>query len=352
MLKLKHKFFNVAVICSTLVLSGCAMSGSTQSGATGAKSAATGSAGGANAQNVNSSLERCMAPLGTLAIHEDKEDSWYQVLTKDMRLPSTIPVLKLLVQQTNCFVVVERGKGMDDMMRERQLMQSGELRGNSKFHKGQMVAADYTMIPSITFSQQDTGSVGAIAGALFGNVAGSVVGGIKTSDASTMLTLVDNRSSVQLAAAEGSARTTDWGFAGGLLGSGGGAGVSAYTKTPQGKTIVAAFVDSMNGLIRSVKTYTGQEVSGGLGAGGQLGVQGGGDAYGLEGVMTQRVWNASAKVFEYEIINKERTQKWNFTSSQKIPYKDDLIRFNLKNGQPDVRSFIKLETQYRQKYWK
>lgn len=351
MFNLKRTIMTTSLIVSAMIMSGCAMSGSTQSGASSAKTAATGSAGGANAQNVNNGLERCVAPLGTVSIHEDKTDTWYQVLTRDLRLPSTVPVLRLLIQQTNCFVIVERGKGMDDLMRERQLMQSGELRGNSSFHKGQMVAADYTIIPSITFSKQGTGGVGAIAGALFGSVAGSVAGSIKTSDASTMLTLIDNRSSVQLAAAEGSARTTDWGIAGGLLGSGGGAGVGAYTKTPEGKTLVSAFMDSLNGLVRSVKTYKAQEVSGGLGAGGQLGVQGGGNAYGLEGVMTKRVWNASANVYEYEIINKARTQKWHFSSRQKIPYRDDLIRFNLVNGQPDIKSFIKLETRYKQKYW-
>ncbi|WP_321468133.1 CsgG/HfaB family protein [Halarcobacter sp.] len=337
-------------ILTTGAFTGC-VSGMTQSGAADAKTAGTGSAGGANSQGANKGLERCVAPIGTVSFHEDRNDTWYQYLTRDLRLPSTIPVLRLLTQQSNCFVIVERGKGMNDLMRERQLMQSGELRGNSKFHKGQMVAADYTIIPSITFSEQGTGGLGAIAGGLFGSVAGAVAGGFKTSDASTMLTLIDNRSSVQLAAAEGSARTTDWNILGGLFGGRGGGGLGAYTKTPEGKTIVSAFMDSMNGLIRSVKAYKAQEVSGGLGAGGNLGVQGGNTQYGLEGVLTKRVYNSSRQEFDYEIINKERTQKWTFSSRKKILYKNDLIRFNLINGTPEVSSFIKLESRYKQKYW-
>ena len=337
-------------LLTTGALTGC-VSGMTNMGSADAKTAATGSAGGANSQGVNSQLERCAAPIGTVSFHEKRNETWYRYLTRDLRLPSTIPVLRLLTQQTNCFVIVERGEAMDDLMRERQLMQSGELRGNSNFHKGQMVAADYTIIPSITFSEQGTGGLGAIAGGLFGSVAGAVAGGFKTSDASTMLTLIDNRSSVQLAAAEGSARTTDWNVFGGLLGGGAAGGLGAYTKTPEGKTIVSAFMDSMNGLVRSVKAYKAQEVSGGLGAGGNLGVQGGNNQYNVEGVLTKRVYNSATKEYNYEIINKERTQKWNFSSRKKILYKDDLIRFNIINGVPEVSSFIKLESRYKQKYW-
>ncbi len=352
MFNLKKITLNVsAAILLVGSFSGCT-SGMTNMGSSDAKTSATGSAGGANSQNANQALERCSAPLGTVSFHEDRDDTWYQILTRDLRLPSTIPVLRLMTQQSNCFVIVERGKGMNDLMMERQLMNSGELRGNSKFNKGQMVAADYTIIPSITFSEKGTGGIGAVAGALFGSVVGAVAGGIKTSDASTMLTLIDNRSSVQLAAAEGSARTTDWSLGLGAFGGSAAGGLGAYSKTPEGKTLVSAFMDSMNNLIRSLKAYKGQEVSGGLGAGGQLGVQGGNNSYGLEGVMTQRVYNDKTKLYEYEIINKERTQKWHFTSAKKIPYKNDLIRFNLLNNAPDIKSFIKLESKYVQKYWK
>lgn len=37
-----------------------------------AKTVATGAAGGGNAQNANAALEKCQAPLGTIAIVEDK----------------------------------------------------------------------------------------------------------------------------------------------------------------------------------------------------------------------------------------------------------------------------------------
>ena len=49
---------------------------------------------------------------------------------------------------------------MNQMQQERALADSGELRAGSNFQRGQMVAADYSMSPSITFSQKDAGGIG------------------------------------------------------------------------------------------------------------------------------------------------------------------------------------------------
>jgi hypothetical protein len=148
------------------------------------------------------------------------------------------------------------------------------MRKTSNFKKGQMVAADYAMNPTITFSSNDTGGVGAGLGGWGGGWLGLLAGGLKFADASTLLTLVDNRSSVQVAASEGSARNTDFNILGGLFTGGLGASAGGYTKTPEGKVIVAAFTDSYNNLVKAVRLYKPQMVEGGLGAGGNLKVQG------------------------------------------------------------------------------
>lgn len=348
------KLKNIAITlgASALLFSGCASSMST--GSQDAKTVATGSAGGANAQNANRGLERCSQTLGTMAIYEDKSETWYRHLTSDLRLPSTIPVLRLLAQQSNCFVIVERGKAMGQMLQERQFMQSGEMRQGSNFGKGQIVAADYTMTPSITFSSRDTSGTKAVVGGLLGNVAGSIAGGFKTSDASTVLTLIENRSGVQLAAAEGSARNTDFSLVGGLFGSGGGGSLGAYTKTPEGKVIVAAFTDSMNNIIKAVKSYKAQQVKGGLGTGGQLGVQGSTQANQgniIEGVMTERRFNKAVNIWEYAIVTKDKSKTYRFNSPKKILYKNDLVGFKLENGNVKVDSIKLIESKYFQKYW-
>ncbi len=352
----KSVFFPVLLCVLSLFLTGCMSSMST--GSSKAKTVATGSAGGANAQNANSGLEHCDASLGTMAIFEDQSETWYQHLTRDLRLPSTIPVIRLLAQQSNCFVIVERGRAMKQMMQERTLMESGEMRTGSNFGKGQMVAADYTVTPSITFSAKDTSGGGALIGGLFGSVAGALAGGFKSSDASTILTMIENRSGVQLAAAEGSARNTDYSLMGGMFGGSAGGAAGAYAKTPEGKVLVAAFTDSMNNLIKAVKSYKAQTVKGGLGTGGQLGVQGSqpagqpaGQQSPLEGVMTERNFNKATNQYGYVVLTKDKSQTFQFNSPRKIPYKNDLIKFSLVDGQIDEQSIKLIERKYLQKYW-
>lgn len=247
-----------------------------QVGSDSARTPVTGSAGGENAQGAMAKLERCDQSLGTLAVTEDQASPWYYRLTNEYKLPSTVPLLRLMVQQSNCFVVVERGRGFGQIQNERALQQSGELRQGSNFGQGQLVAADYGMTPMITFSQGTGGAGGALAG-LPGRagVFGALAGGIKTREASTTLTLVDNRSGVQLAAAEGAAATTDFNAWGNVFGSHGGGGLGGYTNTPEGKVIAGAFADAYNRLVVAVRNYKAQEVKGGLGTGGTLGVQGG-----------------------------------------------------------------------------
>lgn len=243
-----------------------------------AKTTATGSAGGAASNDANSQLERCDRPYGTIALVEDQQADWYYRLTHEYQLTSTVPVLRLLVQQSNCFVVVERGRAMANMQQERALQQSGELRGNSDFGKGQMVAADYAMTPTITFSAKNASGVGGALGGLGRGlgVVGALAGGLSSNEASTMLLLTDNRSGVQVGAAEGSASKMDFNISAAIFGSSAGGGLGAYTNTPQGKVIVAAFTDSYNQLVRAVRNYKPQTMGGGqgLGTGGRLTVDG------------------------------------------------------------------------------
>lgn len=84
-----------------------------------------------------------------------------------------------------------------------------------------------------------------------------------------MLLLTDNRSGIQLAAAEGSAKNWDYGVLAGFFGGAGAAG-SGFSKTPQGKVLTAAFMDSYNQMVRAVRLYKAQSVEGGLGNGGTL----------------------------------------------------------------------------------
>ncbi len=252
------------------VLAGCASTAPTLGDN---KGVVSGAAGGESADGQNSQLENCPETLGTLAIEEDTNAPWYYQL-RDHQLGSTVPVLRLMIQQSNCFVIVERGRSLNNMMREREFARGEESRAGSNFQKGQMVAADYTMSPAIQFSGK-TGGGSAFGGGGALGMLGAIAGSVGRNEASTTLLLIDNRSGVQIAAAEGTAKNFDFGMFGAAFGGGGFGGGGGYAKTPQGKVIVAAFADSYNQMVKALRRYKAQTVKGGLGTGGRLGVQGG-----------------------------------------------------------------------------
>ena len=63
----------------------------------------SGSAAGGSTSGVDSQLESCAEPLGTLAVHEDQHSTWWHSYYRRYpTLGSTTPLLRLMVQQSNC----------------------------------------------------------------------------------------------------------------------------------------------------------------------------------------------------------------------------------------------------------
>jgi len=220
-------------------------------------SAAQGSAGPQGAQNASTQLEKCDAPKGTLAVVEAQS----QVIASLGRygLQSPTGLIRMIVQQSNCFQVVERGVAMQNMMQERALAQGGQMQSDQNIGKGQMVAADFIVTPSVVFSENNAGGVGGAIGGLLGRfggagaVVGAVAGGLKFKEAQTSMLLADTRSGIQVAAAEGSAKQTDFALGGTLFGGGGGAALGGYTNTNEGKVITASFLDNWNNIVRAIR---------------------------------------------------------------------------------------------------
>ena len=213
----------LATAASVALLTGCLATAPTMGDN---KGTVSGSAGGATTNNANSAIEKCDQTLGTLAMQEDVNAPWYLEL-RNYQLGSTLPVLRLMIQQSNCFVIVERGRAMNNMMQERALQQSGEMRQGSNFGGGQMVAADYTMSPSIQFSGKTGGAMAGLATRAFGGL-GALAGNMSTNEAATTLLLIDNRSGAQISAAEGASNDYDFNLFCGLFGGFAGAGGQAH----------------------------------------------------------------------------------------------------------------------------
>lgn len=241
--------------------------------------AVTGSAAGGTSVGASEGLERCSQTLGTLAVDDGREQSWWGDFSARTRITSIEPMVRTLAQQSNCFVVTsvgnERLSRRIDEIRART-RDSGEFRAGSNYQKGQAVAADYFLEPTILFASSDAGGLGGAVGSYLGPI-GTVVGGAFGNEKQTTvnLSLFGIREGAQLAASEGSASSNDIAaFLGGLFGGAVPAGLAGYTKTPEGKATVAAFVDAYNKMIVALRSYEAQTVKGGLGRGGSLRMQG------------------------------------------------------------------------------
>ena len=263
----------VAALATSLALAGCASPGGGLISTGTAPTAATGAAGGATSVNANSTLERCDAPLGTLAVDDGRDKEWYASFGAATKITTIEPLIRLAVQQSNCFVITSIGnnrtEGKLSSITDKQ-RNSGEFRAGSRQEKGQRVAADFYMQPSIVIDNEATGQLAAGVGSLFGSV-GALVGGAMQSKASVVtLTMFDIRSGVQLSISEGNATATNFGAALGAFGGGAGGGLGGFSRTPEGKATVAAFMDAYNNMVVSLRNYKAQEVKGGLGRGGRL----------------------------------------------------------------------------------
>ncbi len=278
----------LAMFVPILALSACAAHQPGVQIGTG-KTMMSGSAGGATSVGANKSLIHCARSLGTLAVDDGRYEGTRSVTTVE-------PLIRLAVQQSNCFVITAIGNSRTSELLERitdTQRESGEYRTGSKQQKGQRVAADYLLDPQVIIDNETTGGERSNAGAgllgIIGNVAGvpalgSLAGGIANAMESRVtvvaLTLIDIRSTTQIGISEGSATTTNisrsMGGWAGLLGVAGVAGVaggmSSFTRTPEGQATAAAFFDAYNSMVQSLQNYKAQDVAGGLGRGGVLNV--------------------------------------------------------------------------------
>jgi curli biogenesis system outer membrane secretion channel CsgG len=197
-------------------------------------------------------IPKCPKKYGTLAVVEP-EHNWWQ----EYGLGSPAALIKVYVNQSGCFTLVDRGKGMAAAKAERELASSGELRGGSGIGKGQVKAADYVLVPDLISQNRNAGGnrIGGILGGLLPGAAGAVLGGIslKKKTADVVLTVTDVRSSEQLALSEGHSTKTDlgWGAGGGMFGGGvfAAGGATGYADTEIGQVVSLAYLQAYTDMI-------------------------------------------------------------------------------------------------------
>ncbi|MFC3174914.1 penicillin-binding protein activator LpoB [Novosphingobium bradum] len=202
-------------------------------------------------------IPQCTRKLGTVAIVEPDNQWW-----REFNLGSPEAIIKVFVQQSGCFGLVNRGRAMQSRAMERAMADSGELQSGSNLGRGQVKTADYYIEPDIVQGNKNSGGtniggmLGGIGGGLFGRGFGAVVGGIniKKSEASVTLSVVNARTTEEEALVQGYARKSDVSFGGGGGGLFGGgtfaaAGAGGYQDTAIGQVIVLAYLDAYTKLV-------------------------------------------------------------------------------------------------------
>jgi len=244
-----------ALVSALLLLGAAAANGA---GPTGYKQGSGGTlvdgAAGPNGATGKSGIRRCDKPFGAVTVVEPQSYVMQALSRRGLQSPTSL--IRLMVQQSNCFIVVDRGMGMQNLMQERDLAASGELRAGSNLGGGQMMAADYVLTPTVVFSEDDAGAVGAAVSGVISRhnpLLGSVASGLKFQEAQTSMMLTDARSGIQVAAAEGSTRKADLQLSTSLLGTRAGGTVGGYGKTNEGKIIAAALLDNFNNVVEVVR---------------------------------------------------------------------------------------------------
>lgn len=202
-------------------------------------------------------IPRCSRRLGALAIVEPDNQWW-----REFNLGSPEQILRVFVQQSGCFTLVNRGRSMQSRAMERALADDGELQRGSNLGRGQVRAADYFLEPNIVTANRNSGGggagaiLGSIGGGLFGRGFGAIAGGIsvKKGEANVTLSIVNARTTEEEALTEGYARKSDVSFGGGggggsFWGTFAGAGGGGYQNTAIGQIIVLAYLDAYTKLV-------------------------------------------------------------------------------------------------------
>lgn len=200
----------------------------------------------------------CSRNLGTVAIVEPDKQWW-----REFNLGSPEAILKIFVQRSGCFTIVNRGRSMQSRAMERALADNGELQSGSNVGRAQVRTADYFLEPDIVSANRNSGGGGAgallggIGGAFggFGRTVGAIAGSInvKKGEANVTLSVVNARTTEETALVEGYARKSDvsFGVGGGVFSGGtfGGAAGGGYQDTAIGQIIVLAYLDAYTKLV-------------------------------------------------------------------------------------------------------
>ncbi len=201
-------------------------------------------------------VPRCFRKLGTISVVDgDDPRPWTQY-----SLAPPQKLMKVLIQRSGCFNLVDRGSGLQAAERERAIGGNlGHQRG-ANVGRGQIKAADYVMVAEIQGANSNVSGSGAggLIGGLIGGRLGGLAAGIssKKMEANTVLSVTNVRTTETIATSEGYAAKNSLAFGGGggvgFLGGGVGAVGGGYDNTDIGRIVTLSFIQAYTKLVNEL----------------------------------------------------------------------------------------------------
>jgi len=213
---------------------------------------------GAQQQQVaaENDVPHCARKLGTVSVADgDDPSGWTQF---SLAPPSKL--LKVLIQRSGCFNLVDRGTGLHAAELERDIGGGlGHQRG-SNVGIGQIKAADYVLVAEVQAANHNASgsAVGGVVGGLIGGRFGALAGGIgsRKMEANTVLSLTNVRTTETVQTEEGYAvkNSLSFGAGGGTGFFGGGIGAvgGGYDNTDIGKIVTMAFIQAYSKMVNDL----------------------------------------------------------------------------------------------------
>lgn len=211
-------------------------------------------------QQMANDVPHCTRKLGTVSIADgDDPSGWTQY-----NLAPPQKLLKVIVQRSGCFNLVDRGTGLQAAERERDIGGGLGLQRGSNVGQGQIKAADYVLVAEVQGANSNASgsAVGAGIGGLVGHRFGGLVGGIhsKKMEANTVLSLTNVRTTETIATEDGYAAKNSLSFAGGgglgFFGGALGAVGGGYDNTDIGRIVTLAFIQAYSKMVTDLGLVT------------------------------------------------------------------------------------------------
>lgn len=207
-------------------------------------------------QQMMNDVPHCARKLGTVSVaNGDDPSGWTQ-----FQLAGPEKLIKVLVQRSGCFNLVDRGAGLNAAERERDIGGNLGLQRGSNVGQGQVKAADYVLVAEVQAANRNSGgsAVGAGIGGLIGGRFGAIAGGIgsRKMEANTVLTLTNVRTTETLDVADGYAAKNSLTFAGGggvgFFGGAAGLVGGGYDNTDIGRIVTLAFIQAYSKMVNEL----------------------------------------------------------------------------------------------------